>query len=149
MCNKYIYVSILNCFCAHARLYVWTGLGLIKNTMSILLPFLFLVKIKKVTLVLPDLLLSLWPPSLPSSPLHAPVLGYMDCSCCVCLSVCLFQLDAFTQCLFAEPVSIRNHLLKWIYGCRWVDTTIYWGSWAHFLNEHIFTFFPFLSLLVV
>ena len=25
--------------------------------------------------------------------------------------VCLFQPDAFMQCLFAEPVSFRNHLL--------------------------------------
>lgn len=108
---------------------------------------LFFITIGKAPFVLLDVLLQpVWPmcPSLPALSLFV-----WNVFCLFFfLSLCLFQPNAFMQCLFAEPVSFRNHLLNWIYGWRWVDTTKHWGSWAHFLNEHLFKKFTvcFFSL---
>lgn len=53
--------------------------------------------------------------------------------------------NAFTECLFAEPVSFRNHLLNWINRWRWVDTTNSSGRWAHFFKWTLLIF-NYLSL---
>lgn len=67
-------------------------------------------------------------------------LVFLDCPSYPCLCV-----PAFTQCLFAEPVSFRNHLLNWIYHWRWVETTNSQGRWAHFFKWTLFFFFFPLS----
>lgn len=84
-----------------------------------------------------------YPPPLPS-------LTPEQDSPCVCGMSCVFPcLFTFTKCLFAEPVSFRNHLLIWIFGWPWVDTSKYRGSWEHFLNEHLLSFFLFLFPFLV
>lgn len=119
----------------------WKGPGLIKQySLSILLPSPQFF-IRPVRSVITHVTL----PPLPCTGLSLFVWNVLFFS----LSVCLFQPDAFTQCLFAEPVSFRNHLLIWIYGCRWVDTTKYRGSWAHFLNEHLFCFLLLLFFFFI
>lgn len=66
-------------------------------------------------------------------------LVFLDCPSYPCLCV-----PAFTRCLFAEPVSFRNHLLNWIYRWRWVETTNSRGRWAHFFKWTLLflSFFP-------
>lgn len=94
----------------------------------------------------------LWPPRTPSTCVVSTLLWMQgatwplapDCVFSLFVYAC-FNPNAFTHCLFAEPVSFRNHLLNWIYRWRWVDATNSWGSWAHF-SKWTLLILNFLSL---